>query len=189
MNKTYEIIVSIFLSTIISSSNAVIGTTSNTTIEFPSITSILKMETKSEVTISEEAIKESILNKKDLEIPNIVNSCMYTTHQDGLFDLLVTTTDNFKNGIDFALFNQALGTKMRVFLAILSEKRPDNMYIQQGVLRPLPEHSSDTPSTSLCSNPISFKLLVPYKDLTKAKPGKYSFEMFLATSNYSGDNA
>ena len=137
------------------------------------------------VTITGTDISTAIANNTPIETDVIANACMFTTHQDGDFDLTVTADKNFMNGKSFALYNATLG-QVDTTLFVTSVNAPTPIELKPNTATPLQNHSDAQASGTNCANQVRFRLNISVANLRIAKAGTYDFAFTTTASDYTG---
>ena len=175
---------SIFLSQNILAASA--NTSANTKVVLAEQSLITGIKASSRVLISNSDIKEAIANNQPIETSVIASACMFTTHQNGDYDLTITAERQYINGKNFALYNSSLG-KVDVSLWIVSAAEPQKLELKPNIKRPLKDHSDINSVGVNCRNQVKFNLRIDVPVLRKAKAGTYDFGFNASTSNYTGE--
>ncbi len=159
--------------------------TANTQVVVPDFAQITGMSSTASITLVQTEIESAIAAGTPLVTSAIAQACIFTTHENGDFDMTATADPNYMTGSNFALYNLTLG-KIKVDLRVASTNAPTAISLTAGTAKQLTDHSDVNSSGTTCANQVTFDLSIAAADLRLAKAGTYDFAMSTSTSAYSG---
>ena len=165
--------------------NNVFAADAKTKVVIPDHSIITGIRATAKVTLSGSDIENSIANNVPLETTVIANACIFTTHQDGDYDMTITADKSYVKGNDFALYNASLGQVVTT-LYVSSVEDAKHVALKPGKAQGLKDHSDNNASGSNCTNQVKFHLSISVADLRIAKAGTYDFGFSALTTPYSG---
>ena len=163
--------------------NQIFAIENKTQVDLSQTVTITGVAAKQNIIIKSSQIEKSISNNTMLRLYYVIRTCVFTNQQDGDFNMVITTDNNFLSGEEFALYNNELG-KIPIKLLIVSNgsKFKETIAIpnKQILLR---DHSDIGASGMNCQNLTRFRIGIEPNSLRRAKAGTYDFAMSISVSN------